>query len=191
MIKFIVNFEEMLPYDREHYIDFLDDEFDSETKWCAVSLQMNNENGENNLSKFVDVFGLIFKNVISELDSGVSWIVNHDDKDMKWFLNDKNNLEALRTVFKQNNVQDTFKGSLILEKDDLLELAQDLISYPYILSYKNLDISHSKSQFIIKITSHLTIDLLSMDKELLRKVVDENSSNKIKIIEYRGTSLWT
>ena len=65
MIKFIENFKEMLPYDREHYIDFLDDDFDSETKWCAVSLQMISENGENSLSKFVDVFGLIFKNVIS------------------------------------------------------------------------------------------------------------------------------
>jgi hypothetical protein len=191
MIKFIEDFEKLLSYDREHYIDFLDDDFDSETKWCAVSLQMSSEDGENSLSKFVDVFELIFKNIILKLDIGISWIINHDDKDMKWFLNDKDNLEALRTVFKQNNVQDTFKGSLILEKDDLLELARDLISYPYVLSYKNLDISHSKSQFIIKTTSHLTVDLLSMDKELLRKVVDGNSSDKIKIVEYRGTSLWT
>jgi len=189
MIKFIENFEEMLPYDREHYIDFLDDDFDSETKWCAVSLQMNSENGENSLSKFVDVFGLIFKDIILKIDNGVSWIINHDDKDMNWFLNDKDNLEALRTVFKQNNVQDTFRGSLILEKDDLLELSEDLISYPYVLSYKNLDISHGKLQFIIKITSHLTIDLLSMDKELLRKIVNKNGSNEIIVKEYRGTSL--
>jgi hypothetical protein len=190
MMKFIENFEKMLPYEREHYIDFLDDDFDSETKWNAISLQMNSENEENNLSKFVDVFELILKNVILKLDSGISWIINHDDKDMKWFLNDKNNLEALRSVFKQNNIQDTYKGSLILDKDDLFELAQDLISYPYVLSYKNLDISHSKLPFILKITSHLTIDLLCMDKELLRKVIDENSSNKIIIKEYRGTSLF-
>ncbi len=190
-MKFIENFEELLPYNREHYIDFLDDDFDAETKWCAVSLQINSENGETSLSKFVDVFGLIFKNVVLKLDNGVSWIINHDDKDMNWFLNDKDNLEALRTVFKINNVQDTFKGSLILEKENLLELAQDLISYPYVLSYKNLDISHSKLQFIIKITSHLTIDLLSTDKEVLRKIVKENSSSKIIIKEYRGTSLWT
>jgi len=189
MIKFIDNFEEMLPYDREHYIDFLDDDFDSETKWCAVSLQMNSENGKNSLSKFIDIFGLIFKDVILKLDNEVSWIINHDDKDMMWFLNDKDDLESLRTVFKQNNVQNTFRGSLILEKDALLELAHDLISYPYVLSYKNLDISHSKLQFIIKITSHLTIDLLSMDKELLRKIVNESSSSKIIIKEYRGTSL--
>lgn len=191
MIEFKENNTGILPYDREHYIDFLDDDFDSDTKWCAVSLQMNSEEEKNRLSQFVDVFESIFKKVISKLDNGVSWIINHDDKDMNWFLNDKDNLEALRTVFKQNNVQNTFIGSLILEKEDLLELAQDLISYPYVLSYKDVDISHSKLQFIIKITSHLTIDLLSMDKELLRKIVNENSSNKIIIKEYRGTSLWT
>jgi len=191
MIKFKENIKEMLPYDRVHYIDFLDDCFNSETKWCAVSLQMDSENGENGLSKFIDIFGLIFKNLILQLDNGVSWIINHDDKDMRWFLNDMNNLEALRGIFKQNNVQDSFKGSLILEKVDLLQLAQDIISYPYVLSYKNLDISHGKLQFIIKVTSHLTVDLLSMDKELLQKIVNENSSNKIIIKEYRGTSLWT
>lgn len=189
-MKFKENNTGIYPYDREHYIDFLDDDFDSETEWSAVSLQMNSD-GRNSLSKFVEVFGLIFKDVILKLDNGVSWIINHDDKDMNWVLNDNDNLEALRTVFKQNNVQDTFRGSLILEKDDLLELSQNLISYPYLLSYKNLDISHGKLQFIIKITSHLTIDLLSMDKELLRKIVNENSSNEIIIKEYRGTSLWT
>lgn len=191
MIKFKENIKEMLPYDRDHYIDFLDDCFNSETKWCAVSLQMDSENGENSLSKFIDIFGLIFKNLILQLDNGVSWIINHDDKDLRWFLNDMNNLEALRAIFKQNNVQDSFKGSLILEKVDLLELAQDIISYPYVLSYKNLDISHGKLQFIIKITSHLTIDLLSMDKVLLQKIVNEIRSNKINIKEYRGASLWT
>lgn len=189
MLKFEKNNKSLLPYDREHYIDYLDDDFDAETKWCAVSIQMSNEDKKNSLSKFIEVFEAIFKNVISKLDNGTSWIINHDDKDMKWFLNDKDNLKALRTVFKNNNVQDTFVGSLILEKDDLLELAQDFISYPYVLSYKDLDISHSKMPFIIKITSHLTIDLLSMDKELLRKIVNENKSNQIIVKEYRGTSL--
>lgn len=189
MIKFIENSEELLPYDREHYIDFLDDDFDSDTKWCAVSLQLNNEEEKISLTQFIDVFKSIFINIVLKLNNGFSWIVNHDDKDMKWFINDKDNLESLRTVFKQNNIPDTFKGSLNLEKDDLLELAQDLISYPYVLSYKDLDVSHGKSQFIIKITSHLTVDLLSMDKELLRKVVSENTSDNIIVKEYRGTSL--
>ncbi len=189
MIKFKENNKDLLPYDREHYIDYLDDDFDAETEWCAVSIQMSSEDEKNDLSKFIDVFEVIFKNVILQLDNGVSWIINHDDKDMKWFLNNKNNLEALRTVFKNNDVQDTFIGSLILEKDELLELTQDLISYPYVLSYKDLDISHSKKPFIIKITSHLTIDLLCMDKELLKKIVNKNTPESVIVKAYRGTSL--
>ncbi|HVV55988.1 MAG TPA: hypothetical protein VHC47_11710, partial [Mucilaginibacter sp.] len=105
-------------------------------------------------------------------------------------------LISLRTFFKQNNIPNEFKGALILNKEDLLKLSRDLISYPIAvfskkgIFYRDLDISHSKLQFIIKISGHLCIDLLSTNKELLRKIVQENSTDVFNIKEYRGTSLW-
>lgn len=190
MIKFKEYKTGILPYDRGHYIDFLDDDFNSSTKWQAVSLQMKSDR-VNTLSNFIKVFSLIFRSVVIKLDNGFSWIINHDDKDMSWFPNENDNLETLRRIFKTNNIKYNFKGVLILDKEELLDITQDIMSYPYILLYKNLDISHSELQFIIKITSHLTIDLLSTDKELLRKIIDENSTNDIILKEYRGTTLWT
>jgi hypothetical protein len=191
MMEFKVSNKEVLPYNREQYLDFLDDDSISLIEWYAVSFQFDNDGKEYGLSRSVDVFESLFKNLISTLDDGSFWIINHDDKDMNWFPNDKDNLTSLRTLFEQNNVQNTFRGSLIFMKNDLFKFAKDLISYPYVLSYKNLDISHSKLQFVVKITSHLTIDLLSTDKMLLRKIVKENSLSHFVVKEYRGSSLWS
>jgi hypothetical protein len=77
------------------------------------------------------------------------WIVNHDDKDWKWFPNDEDNTTSLRTLFKCNNIPYSFKGALTFTTDDLLKFSRELISYPYTifnkegLLYSNLDISHS------------------------------------------------
>jgi hypothetical protein len=76
-----------------------------------------------------------------------------------------------------------------------LKFSEYLISYPsgvfnkYGSLYKSLDISHGEFQFIIKISGHLNIDCLSTNKELLKEIVKDNFSNKLKIKEYRGTSL--
>ncbi|MFZ4455000.1 MAG: hypothetical protein ACOYOT_02140 [Bacteroidales bacterium] len=195
MIEFEKNPKRVLPYNREYYMNFFDDEFDSHVEWYGVSYQLDSE--EYSLAKFIETYKYLFETIVSNLDNGSFWIVNHDDKDLKWFPNAENNLASLRALFKQRNVPNSFKGALVFTKDTLFEFYKDLISYPYAvynkenLLYKNLDISHGKIPFIIKVSGHLCIDLLSTDKLLLRKIVAENSSNIFKIKEYRGTSLWT
>jgi hypothetical protein len=197
MVQLKKNFDNVLPYDRQKYIEFLDHGFYSSIKWYGASFQLPSASeGENiGLIKFVEIYECLFKNVVSKLDNGSFWIVNHDDKDLKWFPSDGDNLTRLRSLFKKRHVSKAFKGALIFTKDDLLEFSKDLISYPYSATskdgflYKNLDISHSELQFIIKISGHLNIDFLSPDKELLREVVNENSSNIFVVKEYKSTSL--
>ncbi|MDP4291465.1 MAG: hypothetical protein Q8908_10330 [Bacteroidota bacterium] len=195
MIEFKKNVNKILPYDRRQYIEFLGSDFESPIVWYGVSFQLGSEEEKNGLTEFVETYESLFENIVLKLDNGSFWIVNHDDKDLKWFPNQEDTLTSLRNLFIQKNVPNTFKGALILATDDLLELTKDIISYPCglfnedALLYKNLDISHGEINFIIKITGHLTIDLLSTDKELLRKVVNENSSSYFKIKEYKGTSL--
>jgi hypothetical protein len=52
-----------------------------------------------------------------------------------------------------------------------------------------LDISHGELPVITKISGHLNIDFLSTDKEILREIVNENSSNLFIVKEYRDNSL--
>ncbi|WP_158800274.1 hypothetical protein [Pedobacter sp. L105] len=198
MIEFKKNVKELLPYDREQYIESFDDDFDSSIKWYGVSFQLpgGSERKEIGLTKFVEVYEGLFKSVVLKLNNGSFWIVNHDDKDSNWLPNDDDNLTHLRTLFKEKNAPNTFKGALVFTTDDLLEYSKDLISYPYAVLhkdgflYKDLNVSHGELQFIIKISGHLNIDLLSTDQELLRKVVHENSSNTFIVKEYRCTSLY-
>lgn len=196
MIVFQKNVQKVLSYDREQYIDFLNDDVPPSIKWYGVSFQLPGvfEGKDIGLSKFMETYEGWFENIISILDNGLNWIVNHDRKGWNWFPNGKNNLTSLRTLFKERNIPNSFKGALIFTKDDLLKFSKDLISYPYSvfdkkgLLYSNLDISHSELPFIIKISGHLTIDLLSTDKILLRKITEENSSSVFIVRKYRGTS---
>lgn len=124
------------------------------------------------LDKAISTLETAFKSLVSKLDEGVIWIVSHEDKDVKWFVDDEDNLASLRSLFRVNSINNFYRGSLLCLQEDLFEFSRDLVSYPYVLSYKNLDISHTRLPIVIKITDHLTIDLLSVDESLLKRIVD-------------------
>lgn len=195
MIKFIKAFKETLPYDRSQYIQFLFDESNSSVEWYGVSFQLDKKGRKINLPEFIQIYEPWLKRIISTFDRSSSWILNHDKKDFEWLPNNEDNLSSLRNLFKQNNISNKFKGALIFSEDVLIEFSKDLISYPYgvfneeDLFYTNIDISHSELPFVIKILDHLNIDLLSTNKELLRRIVNENNSESFILKPYRGTSL--
>lgn len=189
MIEFKNKVKELLPYNRKTYI--------SKKDWFGVSFQLPGvfEGKDIGLKTYLEVYENWFNDVISKFSNNSQWIVNQDFIDEDWFPNKQNNLKFLRSLFKQNNIPNTFNGSIIFSTDDLLKFSRDIISYPYAvfdktgLLYNNLDVSHNELPFVIKISGHLNIDLLSTDIELLRKVVNENYSNSFILKEYRGTSL--
>ena len=196
MIEFKKNIKKLLPYDREHYMNYFEDDFDSPIDWYGVSFLLNSKGQKHGLTEFAEIYDCLFKNIVLKLDTGSFWIVNHDDKDLAWFPNKENNLTLLRTVFKQRNVPNEFKGALVITTDDLLKLSRDLISYPSAvfnresLFYKNLDVSNSEIPFVIKIYSDFCIDFLSTDKMFLRKIISESALYPFVVKEYRGSSIW-
>lgn len=131
MIEFKKSFKKALPYDREEYIDFLGNHFYSYTQWFGVSIQLPGgyEGRDISLTEYLEAYEEWFIKTILRLDNGSPWVVNHVI-DSKWLPNDEDNLTPLRTVFKQNNIPNRFKGALILSTGDLLKLSQDFITYP-------------------------------------------------------------
>jgi len=197
MIEFIKNVKKVLPYDREEYLDFLGNHFYSYTEWYGVSFQLPGgfEGREIGLEEYLEAYERWFKNVVMQLDNASFWIVNIEQKrNFGWFPNYENNLISLRNLFRQNNIPNKFKGALVFTTDDLIKFSKDIITYPIAvfnkegLLYDDLDISNSKLPFIIKISAHCNIHFLSTDKELLRKVVNENAGSFI-LKTYTGTTL--
>lgn len=188
MITFKKNVEKVLLYKRKQYISF--------NKWYGVSFQLEGgfEGRKISLPEYLKSYESWFRNLILQLDNGSPWIVNHDIFDNEWFPNDHDTLKSLRTLFKENDIPNTFKGAIVFTKDDLLAFSRDLISYPSALFrgkslYDNLDISHSEIPFVLKISAHRNIDLLSNDKELLTKLVSKNSAPTFTLKEYNSTSM--
>ena len=198
MERFVKEVSNVLPYDREQYLDFFDEDVDLPNptpRWFGVSLQLASiQNQKLSVSTneiiehSIDLLLLALKTIVSMLDKSRFWIVNHDDKDMEWFPVGKNGemVPELKAFFQQNNVPNSYRGSLVFSKDDLLLIGRDLVSYPYRFSYKNLDISHSELQFVIKITGHLTIDLLSTNQTLIHQIMNDGSLSTFVKINYRS-----
>jgi hypothetical protein len=189
MITFKKNIKELLPYDRQEYYTF--------KNWYGVSLQLPGVFEGKVIPKieFIQIYEPIFVNIVTKLDNGKPWIVNHEFEEYAWFPNRQKNLPKLRGLFEENNIPNEFKGALMFSKEDLLKYAKDLMIYPNRVingakCYQNIDISHSDLPFVIKTSGHTELILVSTDKNLLREIVDQNSPSPIIKRELSGTSLW-
>lgn len=200
-VAFQPNVQALLPYNRNRYQHYLGSDADSHTPWHGVSFQLASEahnisRGINfGLTKFIENYEALFKQVVSTFDDGSFWIVMHDKCDDWWLPNEEQTLPALRALFAQYQVLNRFKGALLLKKQEVFTFARELLSYPTGVFgrkrslYSDVDVSHSTLPFIIKISSHLNVDFLSTNQALLREVVKDHRSPVFTIKSYTGTSL--
>lgn len=185
MIEFKTEVKELLPYDRKKYLSL--------KKWFGVSVQLPGDVQHIAPVEFIEKYEHLFKNLIEHFDSEDLWIVNHDYVDRDWFPTEDNTLPLLRDLFHKNGISTNFIGALLLSKKELLKYAVDLISYPHAvfkqqeMLYNDIDISNSKINFVIKISGHLNLDLLSTDKELLKRILNSDYINHFVVKEYQGT----
>ncbi|MDJ1495243.1 hypothetical protein QNI19_20050 [Cytophagaceae bacterium DM2B3-1] len=200
MIKFEKNISQLLPYNRANYIAYFNDEddtFDRNVIWYGVSLQQADikdqklyQVSEQIVVNSVDRLENAFKEIVSEFDQGLPWIINHDDKDLPWFNTENKRMPQLQNLFKQNTIPSSFIGCLVFNKEDVVNFARELITYPYDLlskiSYKTLDVSHTKLPLILKLTGHLTLDIVSTDKALLTKISHLDKLDSFLKIPYRS-----
>ncbi|MBJ6110697.1 hypothetical protein JAO73_16860 [Hymenobacter sp. BT523] len=190
----------LLPYNQNRYLRYRHSDADSHTPWYGASFQLASE--AHNISqgidfglpKFLDHYETFFKQLVAQFDDGSCWIVTHDIKDYSWWPNDEPTLPALRTLFAQHRVPNTFKGALQLTKPELFRYAREFLSYPTGVFgragalYSDVDVSHGKRPVVIKISAHLNVDFLSTDQELVRAVVKQHRTPVFTIKPYRGTS---
>lgn len=189
MVTFEQNVTAVLPYSRVHY--------QAHRNWYGFSFQLEGgyEGRKIDFTTFVEKYEPWFTQVISRMDNGSGWIVNHNDKDMSWFPDDQDSLAALRTLFQQHHIPGSFKGAVILTKDDLLQYSRDLITYPFAVSgkenslYCDLAISHGELPFVIRVSAHRNIDLLSTDITILKTFVNDPAEAPFIIRAYNGTTL--
>lgn len=186
-----------LSYNKEQFDNFLKNEEGTFSSWFGVSFQLPGgyEGKDVGLDNFLRYFEGLFEMVVTSMDDGSDWTVNHEYKDLEWFPNEGNSLQGLRELFKANKVPNSFKGALAFSTNDLLSYTKELISYPHTVFgrprafYSDLNISHGELPLIIKISAHLNIDFLTTDLEFLKKIVNECAKDPFIVRAYRGTSL--
>ena len=133
MITFDKEVEMLLPYDRDQYLDFLEDDSILLVKWYGLSFQINGNDEHISLIEYIDSYEYFVKELISNLNNNSNWIVNLEDKNFEWFPNDENNLYDLRSLFRKNKISLEYTGGAVFSNEDLQQYVKDLILYPYVL----------------------------------------------------------
>jgi hypothetical protein len=196
MIEFKRNFEKLLPYNRKNYLGYQAGA-GSSVKWYGVSFQVTEIADQKDASyasfqQYLEMYEPLFKNIILDFDNDSSWIVSHDWHGRPWFPFENDNLPDLRTLFKRNDISNTFKGAMIFSAPDLIAYSKELLSYPYAVTgmkgvfYRDLDISHSQLPAIIRISGHLNIDFISTEEKIFKKIRHADFASGFVVKEYRG-----
>lgn len=184
MIYFKNDYSQSLPYNQYDYCIYLIGEEETQFKWFGMSIQNLNCKDDNDckLKSMADVF----KTIINEFDDGNTWIINHDRKDMPWFpeLEKDVKLPKLREIFRQNKISESFIGAIVATKNIILDVSSELASYPFLLSYQNIDVSHEFLPVIIKLTDHLSVDIISTENSLLERIEKKQLPVGLEIVKY-------
>ncbi len=70
MIDFKKRINEILPYDRAKYIEYLGDSQNETNAWFGVSFQLNSSEQGLNSKDFVKLYKPLFQGLIGEFDNG-------------------------------------------------------------------------------------------------------------------------
>jgi len=193
MIEFKLDVEKILPYNRKNYLSYMADNDDFSVKWYGASFQVVEiaDQKDASFQQYLEMYEPLLKNIVSNFDNRSSWIVSHD-RDVPWFPNEYGNLPELRTLFRRNDISNSFKGAVIFSAPDLMVYSRQLVAYPYSVTgikgglYRDLDISHSELPAIIRISGHLNIDFISTQENIFRKIINMKSASEFVVKEYRG-----
>lgn len=167
------------------YLTFLDDELYSKQSWFGFSVQ----GLDANISRvyLYKRLSAIFRDVILEEMEYPIWYVLHDDKILPWFnsQSDVSEFPLIAKILHEKKLSLQSKCIFKIDYAHLEKLADEIIKYPSLLSYKNIDCINDSSGLIIKSTSHITIDFISKDFEKisrLKKAIDVK--NDLRIVDY-------
>lgn len=149
-------------FDHADYLKFLDEEAISKKQWYGISIQSKSQNSYEGFVK-------LFQDFTRLIDPNKSWIITHDDKRLPWFLSmDEMRLfPKLLSHFQDFNMAHDSIGEIVCNTIELNSLAQEILCYPNVLSYKNLDCICESAGIIMKTTSHITLDLIVTKEEYL------------------------
>lgn len=192
MAYFEENVDKLLLYDRQDYKDWLSGDRNNPMVWSGISYQCTSD---YQLKKEdVDVCMLhlteLLRQIIGIFNNDTKWILNHDDKDLDWLPQKATKPLELKRLFADNNQSGEFKGAIILSNKELLLVASDLVNYPvslfrkYNRVYKNIDINNADLEIIIKISGHMTLDIICKDALLLKEMISKISAPGLLIQPY-------
>lgn len=188
MIRLLTENKLNLTFNYSDLMAFLDYDERSKEAWYGISIQIDeNQFFPDNYKLLQEIFATIvnLKDIFKQSD----WYILHDYKLMRWFFKGNHRpFPKLSKILTTNGLSVKAKRIINCNTDELLFLSDEIVSYPSIVHYPDLNIISAAGNLILKSTAHITIDVITTDSDLslfIKKKIKEYKG--IKIVNYNVT----
>jgi hypothetical protein len=202
----------IVPVNYEDYCTWLDGENENSHEYSVVvtnNTDIRDEKEWNtkgreiyNINKLSVHINKIF-NIINRLNLS-NFIVKHEYKNAIWFPKDlivdrelsekdkeildikeliDNKMNFIKKTFPNINLYEFNGGFNVKNKEQILDFISIFIDYPFLLSYRDVEMISTEIDLIIKFTHHITVDFITPNKNLIFKIKNLCNQENLTFIE--------
>ena len=122
-----------------------------------------------------------------DLKKDDKWLLSHNNEHYPWLPFKKYNylVPTLRDFFKEDNIDNRFKGSIEVSIAELKSLALDIVSFSSVLEYIDINVSSLCDPVVFKLCGHGDINIISHDKKMISFLLEQIKIDvKYKVVIY-------
>lgn len=184
-----------LPIKYDHYINWLDDKEVKLLYYIISTTTADIRKREKWNKKGREIYDIdkldIHVQYISEIINYLNlkkFIVQHEYLPSIWFPKHlivnksiNNKISFIKLVAPNIEIH-KFNGGFKVE-NQASDFIQVFIDYPFLLKYKNIDMLSMELDLIIKVTHHLSIDFVTLNKNLIIEIMDLCDKKNLKFFK--------
>lgn len=154
----------------------------SDNNWFGVSFQIREPFP---LTKMYEMYINSFNNLINKFGEVNEWYIQplHIYKLFPWFSKD-DNFELIENL--KNMISDpyNFKGFISLNSSQIKSFFKDLFYFSYVTHSQDLFVFNKSKPFVIQFNQHLSIDIISMNIDIIEEIIPLFRNCDLKIKRY-------
>lgn len=159
--------------------------------WYGCSIQKIEKEiliDNNSLQNFKDVINLF---LTSDGGKNGKWLIQpfNGKKTYSWFTSrlrfPSNKLKIIKNIFNNNKISYLFKGAIETNNEGLSNIFCNLLQYPFLLKGSDIEIFNMETPTVIILNRHFTIDIITLNENLIKDFVSLIDKDKFLIKRYK------
>lgn len=162
----------------EDYKKLLDGEELTEVEWYGICLIPTSRNSTN--EKKFSILYIVFKEIVKYINKEDNWNIRHEYKILPWFSNLEDSMlfPKITKSLNYNMVDYSNKSIIKCNTEDMDYLVEEIVKYPSVLEYKDIECINDEQNLILKVNHHINLFLYTTSQPVINFYL-----NKMRFIQ--------